>query len=114
MSVERWLTFLRELAMNKYFLIGFAALCAAAAAPANAETVQVRINFADLDLSSNADVAKLRKRVRLALKKACAAPLSMANSPAIDTCVTDALAQADTQIARHRGLALAMVMSPGG
>ena len=82
------------------------------AAPADDGPVTETVSFADLDLSSRSDQAKLEKRVRSTIGRLCpgdngASPASPSPDP---TCfrvkLKDARAQMDRAIARANGGAL--------
>jgi UrcA family protein len=94
--------------MYKFFISGFAAASLAVAVPAHSSEVAVHVNHADLDLSRAKDVAKLRKRVRSAVKNACSTGMTSVSYVSIQTCIGEAMAEADLQIREKRMTAVAM------
>jgi len=89
----------------------FAVCVAAAATPALAEGLTVKVSYADLDLTVDGDVAKLNGRLEQALEQACradAAP-NLSSSHAVEGCVADGMAKGAKVIADHRSRALAEV-----
>ncbi|GGC37360.1 hypothetical protein GCM10011371_26020 [Novosphingobium marinum] len=97
--------------MKKLLYPGFAAACLAlAGSPAMAGEVTLRIDHSDLDLTRKADVETLRARAKRAIRQACANESSLSHYTVRDerACEREALAQAERQIDRNHGLALAM------
>ncbi|MGX7927314.1 UrcA family protein [Tsuneonella sp. HG094] len=95
-------------------LIGSLALVAAAivTTPAAAESVQVRVNYKDLDLTRSDHVDALKKRVRAKVRSACASP-SFAIA-AYSDCERGAMEQAMREIERHRLRYAALTVPPAG
>lgn len=91
--------------MKKLIVSGIAAACLMGTVTAKAEEVQVRVNHTDLDLTRSGDVVKLRSRLRIAIQDACSSRPGDYPFTAINGCFTEAMAEADAQIAARRALA---------
>ena len=93
--------------------IGFAT--PAAAAPST-ETVSVHVNYRDLDIATPQGLAKLQRRVKLAVRRACAEATSgtLYGYMTEGTCRVDSQQLADREIERHRTRSLALLeLRPG-
>ena len=86
-----------------------AAWVAAAATPAVAEGITVKVSYADLDLTNAGDVAKLNERLEQELEQACSgnAGPRLSYSRAVEGCVADGMEKGAKVIADHRSRALA-------
>ena len=96
--------------MRRYLCHALAAACIAGlASPALAETVTVRVSYADLDLTHPEDVAVLHDRLATALRQACARglPDMHAALQVSADCVSSGLRNGEDVIADHRDRALA-------
>ena len=79
------------------------------ASPAIAEEVTVTVSYADLDLTSSADLATLHDRLAAALRDACSKNINhkRAALQVSADCVASGLANGDKVISEHRERALA-------
>lgn len=87
--------------MRKFVVPAFAALSLAAAAqPASAEQVTVKVAYADLDLTTATGVATLEIRLAGAIRAACERPdtRELKAMQAWSDCVADAKAKADAVV----------------
>ena len=86
-------------------LLPFAAVMFIAAVPATAGEVTVSVSTEGLNLARSADIATMKGRIDVAVKRACNKPTTAARfgAAAVDECITDgttkALAALDAQLA---------------
>ena len=86
-----------------------AACLAGLATPALADSVTVKVSYADLDLTDPADVDVLHDRLATALRQACnrGLPSIHAALQVSDDCVASGLKNGEQVISEHRDRALA-------
>ena len=94
--------------MRKFIVPALAAIATLGfATAAQAEDVEVRVDFADLDLSQEGDVNALRSRVLAEVTETCNEEVpTFASRLLIRSCIRDAMEQADAQIEAQRSLAM--------
>jgi UrcA family protein len=104
--------------MTKALLFSLAALGLAASATATAapaETITVKVSYSDLDIASEAGLGKLHKRVRTAIRRACAAESSATLGLQTNSaCEKQAYQLATREIERHRQRNFALLTQPKG
>ena len=78
--------------------------------------VTVRVSYRDLNIASEQGVAKLKARVRSAIRRACESdwPVTLQAAEDEAACVRDATILADREIERHRQRNFAMLTQPAG
>lgn len=94
--------------MRKTYISAIAALAMiGAAAPVAAETVTIEVNFDDLDLTAEADVDELERRIDVAAREACYSTdsYSVFRQSADRACVEALRQEAALQIAQMRSVA---------
>lgn len=83
--------------MRKFLAPLFAAAAiAGAASPAFADAVTIRVSADGLDFNHAADIAAMKDRIDVAVRKACKAPTAAGrkSEEAVDACVADGTAKA--------------------
>ena len=92
--------------------VAFAAILSLVPMTANAATgepVTIRIPHGDLDLTSQADVTLLKKRIAKAVDRACRAPISYSGALFVGdyNCRTNAMAEALAVLEQRRAVQVA-------
>ena|SRR6185503_2549056 len=95
--------------MNKLIVSSIAAACLFGTATVKAEEVEVRVSHSDLDLTRSGDVAKLRTRMRIAIRNACAQ--GPGDYSWISACYTQAMADANAQIRARLAMAAPAIVA---
>jgi UrcA family protein len=103
--------------MRKIIVLALAALSlAGVSTPAAAETMSVAVQYSDLDLSSPAGLAALERRIEAAAKRICV-PIPVRSSlsnPTRSSCVRQAMASVQAQVARIVDNNRMLALSGGG